>query len=58
MASNYLVQETDGTSKFTLEDSSGAVLLESSTSGGSVTVPGPAPHSTADPLYYYYYDNT
>lgn len=30
MASDYLVQEEDGTSKLTLEDDSGFVLLEES----------------------------
>ncbi len=42
---NYLVQEVDGTSRFTLEDSSGFVLLEagvtptpSPTGGGVVSV--------------------
>lgn len=31
---SYLVQETDGTSKFLLEDSSGSILLETSVAGG------------------------
>ena len=28
VGTNFLVQEVDGTSKFTLEDASGSVLLE------------------------------
>jgi hypothetical protein len=34
MANDYLVQEEDGTSTFTLEDDSGFILLEESTGGG------------------------
>ena len=34
MATDYLVQEVDGTSKVTLEDASGFVILETSTAGG------------------------
>jgi hypothetical protein len=34
MATEYLVQEEDGTSKFTLEEASGFILLEESDSAG------------------------
>lgn len=32
---DYLVQEEDGTSKFTLEEGGGFILLEESTEGGA-----------------------
>jgi hypothetical protein len=38
MANEYLVQEEDGTSKFTLEDDSGFILLEESASSGGAGV--------------------
>ena len=34
MATEYVVQEEDGTSKFTLEEGGGSLLLEESTGGG------------------------
>lgn len=37
MATDYLVQEEDGTSKFTLEEGGGALILEESTAGGGGT---------------------
>jgi hypothetical protein len=37
MATEYLVQEEDGTSKITLEDGSGFILLEESSGGGAGT---------------------
>ena len=35
---DYVVQESDGTSKFTLEDASGAILLEVQPAAGALFV--------------------
>ena len=37
MAASYIVQEADGTSKFTLENGSGALLTEDSSGSGGGT---------------------
>jgi len=37
MATDYLVQEADGTSRFTLEEGGGSLILEESTGGGGGT---------------------